>query len=377
MAENDVFPSYFDSILAFYSGPAAGAGGNPPPPDPRELFTGIGNWADFCIAPRGTVIKHPAEPIDNFPGGAEPPDHQDDGVYGGPFYPEPVDQPVDPNEWRQQNDNRPQNLPMPGLTVDSFFDAANMLTGGDIDGIGDLWEILREDHNDFLQEAMSGNEIGPNVFFATIDTILRDWSGDASAAAEVYSAGLRDAVNSQIKITGWLADALMAYTGIMVGARRQMLDLMRAFRETMRNTEKTSAQDDRNFVMGVLATVVAAMVTAGAAIMTAETGGLGGALATQFVTTAIGLTNQVLTQKGENDKRAVIGDSYADIAVSYLQHAGEIVTETKKALYELVNGVTLDNPMSNLVMDSHWATVPPALVTSKQFDSDPGAIDDL
>ena len=374
MAEQDVFPTYYGGLLPYYTGLGGGKGdrpGGPPTPDPPdELLTGIGNWADFCTAIRGDVVRHPNEPIDNFP--------DNKGAHSGDWEKEAYDPlrppPNGPSPVRQADDNRPQNLPMLDLTIDSFFDAANMLTGGDLSGIDKLWTLLRDDHNGFLQEQMSSSGsggVGPNVFFATVEHILDDWSGDAQKKAALYAAGLKDAFESQIRITGWLSDALMAYTGIVVGARRQMLDLMRAFRETMRNKERTSAQDDRNFTIGLLATVVSSMVTAGVAIMTVETG-LGVALMTQFVTGCISLTNQALSHAKPAD--GIQGDDYADIAVSYLQKAGDIVLEAKNALRELINGVTADNPMTHLALDKSWAPVPPPLIKD---GSDPSAVDKL
>lgn len=330
-------------------------------------MTAIGNWADFCTAPRGTVIRHPAEPIDNFPHGAG----------SDPDAPEETNLPWGQNPratqehnlevWRKNNDNRPDNLPMPGLRIESFFDAANMLTGSDLMGMGAVWDILRNDHNEFLAETMStdgGTGDSPEVFFTVIEHILDGWKGNASRAAAQYSAGLLGAAKSQVRITGWLADSLMAYTGIMVSGRRQMLDLMRAFRETMRNRERSTAQDDRAFFIGVAAAVVSLMVSAGAAIITAESGGLGAAITAEFVKTSIDLTTKALDQ-GEKTKQAVAGDDYADIAVSYLEKAGEIVMETKYALHALVNNYSETNPMSNLVLDNHWAEVPPPLDPNK------------
>lgn len=392
MAEQDVLPTYFGSLVPFYTGfdGAHGTvrGGPSTDDDPRELLTAVGNWADFCTAPRGTVIRHPAEPIDNFPGGTDPGyETDDDGTYPGPFSSGPAPHPADPDVWKEANDNRPHNLPMPGLTIDSFFDAANMLTGSDLAGIDKVWDVLRTDHNRFMQEVMAaggdGDGPGPNYFFAVIEHILVNWSGEAQKAASLYSAALKDTFESQIRMTGWLADSVMAYTGIIVTARRQMLDLMRAFRETMRNKEKTSAQDDRGFTIGVVGNVLSALVAAGAAIITeVGTGGLGTALTAQFLTLAIGLSSQALSQakpqsSTNTDGAAVAGDDYADIAVSYLHHAGEIVDEARAALYELVNGNAKDNPMAQLTVEGNWATPPKPLITSKQFDSDPSVLDDL
>jgi hypothetical protein len=366
MATNDVQPSYLDNLLTFYKNLGAADGtpaATPPTPnDPTELFTGIGNWADFCIAPREEVIRHPNEPIDNFPT-----EYDDEQEGYSPYNPHTAED--------YAHDNRPPNLPMPNLTVDSFFDAANMLTGSYLDTISYAWTTLRDDHNNFMQGKMSADPksgYGTNDFFGAIEDIFNDWDGEAQQAAHVYANRLKDAFEAQVRMTGWLADSLIAYTGIVHGARRRMLDLMNAFRQTMRNKEKSSGQTERTFLIGALTAVVSAMVGAGATIMTTETG-LGIAVSAQFISLAIGITNQLLT--GSNG--SVDGDDYADIAVSYLKHAGEVVADMKTAIDRLVDGNDPQNPMRFLDDDSKWLPVPPPPVTRKQFDENPNAIDDL
>ncbi|HWD00942.1 MAG TPA: hypothetical protein VG674_00535 [Amycolatopsis sp.] len=319
--------------------------------DGQRLLADVANWADLCTAPRGTPVRHPESGIDN-----HVPDQQPIG--GDRTTP-----------W----DNRPDNLPMPGLTIDHFFYAARALSGPDLpafaadaaahrllgDGLVNITTNLTHqpgDPNDPHSPARqsSGGQMG---LHDALDHLFDHWSGPAKEKCVEYAGSVYDFMTNQQEIIAGAADALLAYCSIILGARKKLINLMGGFVAAMQAKEAEDASKSTGFPWGLLIGVVATVATGGFGLVAAVgTEALVAAVASPLLGVAGSVAGAVLT--GQN---SITPDDYAAAAHDYLTKADEILNDAREGILAVTKSYSR--------MEAAYQPPPPPL-TKAQFDAD-------
>jgi hypothetical protein len=337
MSVYDISPAVYESLTADFQAH-------------QDLLISVANWADLVTAPRGDWVYHPHDGINNYPdqvpgstsqAGAPPPAGH--GKYSTP-----------PEE------NRPPDLPVAGMSIDKFYDGARLLSGQGLNDISHLFNIVASDWSDLGTHIVSGAGNGqPGEFRAAMNDIFKSWHGTAASECENYVEAIIGYITVEQKRVSGLADCLAAYGGIIVNARKSLIELMKGFVTAMgaqmAHDAEVEQKESAQFITGAASTVASAAVSI--VLGLPEVGAAD--IAKSFITVAISLANSAIQQAEGKSKN--LGGGYAAITNSYFQEMNGVLQDARKGLVE-------KNDMLRAILNDPLQDLPRPLFNSKQFD---------
>lgn len=345
MATQDIDPSYFNNLDPDFLG-------NP------DLLISVANWADLLVAPRHEHVSHPHDGIENRPHyrppSPEPPVVGPDS--SGPNRSEPV----------PDDDNRPLDLPLTDVGLNTFFDGARRLTGQGLNDIEHMFNVVTNDWTELGSHIVASGGGDPNSFEAAMNTMFNSWKGQAAGECAGYVAAIVDYIADEQKRVSGLADSLAAYAGIIKNARRSIVNLMRGFVAAMANQMSADVKAEQTanaqFLTGAAAQIISSAVSVvlGFPVKAVDA-------AKTLIGIAISLTDKAMEQS--EAKHDAMSGGYAQIARTYLAEVERIIQEAQDALVEKYAQLrTIFNEMHNQGQDGQL-NVPKPLFTTQQFDA--------
>ncbi|MBO0840752.1 MAG: hypothetical protein J2O49_08030, partial [Sciscionella sp.] len=260
MANIDIEKPYFQQLASELAIPDAKQSdpypGNVTSDDLHKLLIWVANWADLCTAPRNMEVLHPGEwgyaSIDNRYGG--------DGMSG-------------------DYENRPYDLPIPGLTIDHFFGDALALTGQEMAELGEVYQIVVGDYVNFNRNLNNAPDDQTNVpidqrihqdtepeFQRGLEVLFQTWTGPAREACQLYASHLIGYLETEKSIVGDFAQCLTAYGSIIRTARRNVVQHMQTFVNQMSAkaaNDEAQTEHENQFAIAACSAVVAGLISGG------------------------------------------------------------------------------------------------------------------
>lgn len=329
MAIYDVDPSYFNGLDADFLGKP-------------DLLISVANWVDLLTERRLVWVYHPHDGINTFPDVGPP-------NYGTPM------------EDVATRDNRPDDLPLTDVDLNSFFDGARRLTGQQLNDIDHMFNVVANDWAELGLHIVSGAGDGqPGEFRAAMNIIFQSWhSSEAAKECADYVEAIIGYITEEQKRVSALADCLAAYAGIITNARRSLVSVMGGFVAAMGSQMATDAQvaakENAQFITGAVSAIVGGAVSV---VLGFPIGAVDAAKS--LIGIAIALTNSAI-QQSQGHPNSPMGGGYSGIARAYFAAVDKIFRDAQDGL--------LQKQAEMRAILAAPLNLPKPLFTTPQFDA--------